>query len=132
MAIVSLAYRNEEQEFIKGMSKAPTGKSEGGKSDAGKKDGKAASKDIAFIPTIEYFHKMYAVSMEDQKAVRVFKEYESHEKLRRLQSELTWVKNGDVSEKAMERVIGKKRAHKFQGYQHWAELMMIWISQLRK
>ncbi len=83
------------------------------------------------LPIIQYYNKMYAVSLggNDQKAVHVFKNYEPQEKLRRLQSELVAVKNGKASEKACDITIGKKRAVKFQSYDNWAKLMLLWLSQ---
>ena len=41
------------------------------------------------------------MSGNDQKAVVVFREYESQEKVRRLQQELQWVKNEQVSEQVL-------------------------------
>jgi len=89
---------------------------------------------VGFLPTLEYFQKTYGKTMEgsDSKAVKVFRDYESQEKLRRLQSELTWVKDGKASRVACERVIGKKRKAKYNSYERWAELMLIWLSQYRK
>ena len=84
-------------------------------------------KRIAHLPTIEYFEKTYGKSMEgsDQKAATVFRNFESHEKLRRLQNELTWIKNGKVSVTACTRVLGAKRRAKYRTFEHWAELMLL-------
>ena len=85
------------------------------------------------IPTVEYYERTYARSLgdNDRKALRVFKDYETQEKLRRLQTELQYVRDGKVSENLMNRAIGKKRAMRFEGYARWAELMLIWISTTR-
>ena len=91
-------------------------------------------KSIGNVPTLSYWQKTYGSTMEgsDQKAVGVFKDYESHEKLRRLQSELGWIKDGKVGTTACDRVIGKKRKAKYGGYQRWAELMLLWIAQHKR
>ncbi len=91
-------------------------------------------KSIGFLPTLEYWQKMYGATMDgaDQKAAGVFKNYESQEKLRRLQNELSWVKDGKVSSTACDRVVGRKRKAKYGSYQRWAELMLLWISQHRR
>jgi hypothetical protein len=91
-------------------------------------------KKLAHLPTIEYFQKTYGKTMEgsDQKAAGVFKDFESQEKLRRFQNELSWVKDGKVSGAACDRVIGKKRKSKYDGYEKWAQLMLLWLAQSRK
>ena len=84
---------------------------------------------IKLIPTIDYFQKNYGRSLEgnDQKAVRVFRDYEPKEKLRRFQHELQQIKDKRVSENVLHAVVGKKRMHKYQGYDRWASLMLMWI-----
>jgi hypothetical protein len=88
---------------------------------------------VKFIASIDYFEKLYgrAADGNDQKAVTNFKTFESKEKLRRLQMELQWVKNGKVAETVCNQVIGKKRKAKYQSYNHWAELMLLWIAAKR-
>ncbi|MCC6953351.1 MAG: hypothetical protein IT290_04470 [Deltaproteobacteria bacterium] len=84
---------------------------------------------VKLVPTIDYFQKNYGRSLEgnDQKAVRVFRDYEPNERLRRLQNELQQVKDKKVSENVLHAVVGKKRMHKYQGYDRWASLMLMWI-----
>ena len=82
------------------------------------------------LPTIDYFEKKYGRSMQnDQKAVKVFRDYESVEKLRRLQNELVYVKEQRVGERTCHFIIGPKRSAKHGGYSHWAQLMLLWIAQ---
>ena len=90
------------------------------------KEGRA----VAAVPTILYYQRTYAGSLanNDQKAVGVFKQYESHEKLRRLQNELVAVKNSKVRESSLERVLGVKRRMQHRSFEHWAELMLLWIT----
>ena len=93
-----------------------------------------SEKRIAVLPTLEYFQRTYSKTMEgmDDKAIVVFKNYETHEKLRRLQNELTWIKDGKVSASACDRVVGKKRKGKHGSYERWAQLMLLWLAQSRK
>ena len=53
---------------------------------------------VTAIPTIRDYQKHYALSLDnnDQKAVRLYKQYESMERVRRFQNELSWVGNGQV------------------------------------
>lgn len=92
------------------------------------------SKPVILITTIDYFHKMYGRNCEgdDKKAVQLFANYESQEKLRRLQQELINVKNGKVTEKICDQVIGKKRARRHESYSHWAQVMLHWIVSRKK
>ena len=94
----------------------------------------APGKKIVHLPALEHFQKIYGKTMEgnDQKAVSVFKSYESHEKLRRLQNELSWIKDGKVATPSCDRVIGKKRKGKYLTYERWAQLMLLWITQARR
>ena len=86
--------------------------------------------EITGLPTFEFYDRTYARSMDgnDQKALSVFKNYEAKEKIRRLHSEIMWIKNEIVPETILDRIVGKKRAAKHQSYKHWAELMLIWLS----
>ncbi len=89
-----------------------------------------------FLPALEYFQKTYGKTMEgsDQKAVKVFKDYESHERVRRLQNDLMCVKEGKASKAVCDRVIGKKRKAKYTSYEKWAALMLLllWMASARK
>lgn len=86
---------------------------------------------IKFIPSLEYYFRMYASGMEgnDEKACRVFKEFEPKEKVRRLQNELSWIKNSQVSLEVLERIVGKKRFLKYETYESWAAIMLLWLSK---
>jgi len=89
---------------------------------------------IAGIPTLEYYQKTYAVSMDqnDQKAVQIFKDYEAHEKFRRMQQEVMWVRDEKVKTMVLDRVLGKKRKSKYESYKRWAELMLLWMAGAKK
>lgn len=91
-------------------------------------------RNLNHLPTIQYFQKTYGASLggEDQKAVRLFKDYESQEKLRRLQFELTAIKDGKATFKACDRIIGKKRKERYSSYENWAKLMLLWIVQHKR
>lgn len=93
-----------------------------------------ALEQVILLPTLEYYQKAYARSLDnnDQKAVRLFREYESQEKLRRLQQELMWLRDGKVKESTCDRVIGKKRKGKYGGYPGWGRLMLLWFAQSKR
>jgi hypothetical protein len=88
-------------------------------------------KKIVAIPTIDYYEKMYGRSLEgnDQKAIGIFKTYESQEKHRRLQHELQLIKEGSVSERVLDAIVKPKRKSKHQGYESWATKMLIWFAE---
>ncbi len=92
------------------------------------------SQPLAFIPTVESFEKLYGRSLEgnDQKALRVFMDYETIEKRKRLLTELLWIKKGWVSEKVLDQFVGKRRKSRYTSYQHWAELMLKWMAATKK
>lgn len=89
---------------------------------------------ITAVPTLHDYQKRYALSCSnnDQKAVRLFKEYESMEKVRRLQAELMWVSSGQVYSPVLDSILGKTRKAKYNGYNNWAKLMLLWISQFKR
>jgi hypothetical protein len=93
----------------------------------------AELKPVVSIPTIDYFEKTYGRSMEgnDQKAVKVFAEYETKEKIRRLQNELIWIKEGRVPDTTLKAIIGGKRKARYQGYNQWASRMLLWLAAKR-
>ncbi len=91
------------------------------------------ARDITAIPTIRYYIKSYATSLggNDKKACEAFKQYESQEKYRRLQNELTWMKEEKVSIRICDELIGKKRSGRYGSYERWAELMLLWLNQAK-
>ena len=85
------------------------------------------------VPTLDYFEKTYGRSLQnDQKAIRVFRDYESAERIRRLQNELVYVKDNRVPSKMLHNVLGRKREETFGGYSKWASLMLMWASQRKR
>lgn len=89
---------------------------------------------ITAIPVLNNYQKTYASTMSnnDQKAIKLFKEYESLEKIRRLQAELLWVSSEQVYWQTLDTVIGKKRKSKYKSYSEWAKLMLIWLDQAKR
>lgn len=89
---------------------------------------------IAGTPTLDYYNKTYARTMDfnDQKALWVFKNYESMERVRQLERELQWVKGKLVKVAVIDRVVGKKREMKYQGSANWAALMLQWLAQTKR
>lgn len=88
---------------------------------------------LVAIPMFEYYQKMYAQNMgnEDRKAVALFKQYESHEKLRRFQNELMNIKSTQVRESTLDRLVGKTRKGRWVSYEKWASLMLLWINSAK-
>lgn len=93
-----------------------------------------SEKYLRHMPTLHYWHKTYGVSLggQDQKAARVFRDYESQEKVRRLQTELMSIKDGRVADEILDVVLGKKRKSKYGGYEKWAALMLLWLANYKK
>lgn len=71
--------------------------------------------------------------MSDQKKLaEMFKRFESAEKERRLQFELTLIVNGKVSEKTADGVVGKRVCSPFGGYANWASKMLMYLASAKK
>ena len=89
---------------------------------------------VTAVPTLQFYQRRYAYALanNDQKAARLFKEYESTEMVRRFQSELMWVRNGQVLEQTLDGILGKTRRSKYKGYTEWAKLMLLWVSNAKK
>ena len=92
-----------------------------------------SSGSITSIPTLGYYQKSYAGSLgnNDQKAVKVFKQYEGLEKVRRLQSELGWIANKQVYEPVLDSIASRTRKTRYKGYDAWAKLMLQWLAQAK-
>lgn len=88
---------------------------------------------IRSIPTLTFYQRMYAgpADNNDQKATKYFKQYESQEKVRRLQSELLLVSQGMVSIKVLDAIIKKTRKAKYKTYEHWGKLMLQWLAEAK-
>ena len=83
------------------------------------------------IPCIKYYQKTYANSManNDKKAVAIFKEYESVDKIKRLKTELTAVSQGKVSPKLLEALAGPARRGKYGTFEQWAKVVLALLLQ---
>lgn len=78
------------------------------------------------IPTIKYYQKTYAngCANNDKKAMFIFKEYESTEKIKRLKTELTAVAQEKVSPKLLDAVAGPARRGRFGSFEQWAKVAL--------
>ncbi len=84
--------------------------------------------ELKFLPAIQDFQRRYAASTgNDQKAVRLYREYEPKDRSNRVRNELMAIKKGRVPEKICDNIVGKKRSGKYGSYKHWAELMLLWF-----
>lgn len=83
------------------------------------------------LTTLTHFEKRYGkcVGKNDQRAVHMFREYEPLEKVRRLQTELLWVKSGQVSDKTCEVLLGRERAARHHSFSGWASAMLVWLAE---
>lgn len=87
----------------------------------------------AAIPTVKYLMTTYGNTLSDQKKLaEIFKRFESAEKERRLLHELQLVRDGKVSEKTLDSVVGKRVAAPFEGYTNWAAKMLMYLAAAKK
>ncbi|MCC6954333.1 MAG: hypothetical protein IT290_09465 [Deltaproteobacteria bacterium] len=86
----------------------------------------AEERTVTALPTFTTYEKKYANSCakNDQKALKIFKEYESVDLVRRLRGEMMAVSKGKVVETAADRIIGKNRKLKFGSYEKWGRMML--------
>jgi hypothetical protein len=85
------------------------------------------------LTSLDYFEKTYGSTFksDEKRALQVFKDFESKERLMRLQRDLIAVKDNKVSEAICDQVIGKSRIAKFQSYSNWAKIMLLRMNELR-
>lgn len=85
-------------------------------------------KDYSFkaIPTVKYYQKTYANSLanNDQKAVKIFKEYEPRDKISRFKTELLAISQERVSPELCAQTVGPKRQGRFGSYSKWAKICL--------
>ena len=74
------------------------------------------------IPAILYYQKTYAASCgnNDQKAIRLYKEFENRDKMQRLKVELHAVLKGRVGEELLGKILSASRKGRFGSYSKWA------------
>lgn len=77
---------------------------------------------LKVLPSLQFYQKTYANSCgnNDAKALRLFKEYESRDKVQRLKQELFAISKGRASEQVCNKIIGLTRKGKYDGYDKWA------------
>ena len=87
---------------------------------------------LKLLPAIQQYQKTYANSCgnNDAKAIKLFKEYESRDKLQRLRTELIAVSQGRAAEPVCNKLIGLTRKSKYNGYDKWA-LMALGVLNSR-
>ena len=85
------------------------------------------------IPNLDFYRKSYARSCgdNDDKAVRICKEYESQDRNRKIRSELIAVSQGNVSPILLERILGKNRPVKYHSWEKWALMMLAIFNSKR-
>ena len=82
--------------------------------------------ELKALPTLQFYQKTYASSCgnNDIKAVRLFREYESRDKIQRLKLELYAVSKNRAAEAVCARIIGPVRRNKHKGYDNWAFMVL--------
>ena len=83
------------------------------------------------LPVIRYYMRRYgdSCSDDDKKAVDLFRQYESHEKLNRLRAELSALKKNKVHPSIIRPVFSGRRLARFSSHTRWAEVMLILLAQ---
>lgn len=85
------------------------------------------------IPNIDFYQKTYGKSCgnNDEKAVKVFKEYENQDRVRRVKAELIGMSLGKVSPELCEKILGKSRKAKYENWEKWAAMMIATFNSKR-
>lgn len=82
--------------------------------------------ELKALPTLQFYQKTYASSCgnNDVKAAKLFREYESRDKIQRLKLELYAVSKNRAAEAVCNRIIGPVRRNKHKGYDNWAFMVL--------
>lgn len=85
------------------------------------------------IPNLEFYRRTYARSCgdNDDKAVRICKEFESQDRNRKIKSELISISQGNVSPLLLDRILGKNRPIKYLSWEKWALMMLATFNSKR-
>ena len=82
--------------------------------------------------TITYFIRNYGMSGNpDQRNIGDFMECETTEAVKSLQNELIGVSHGNFAADSMDRIVGLPRKQRFNSYEEWAKLMLMWIASYK-
>jgi hypothetical protein len=86
------------------------------------------------IPNLDFYRRTYARSCgeNDDKAVRVCKEYESQDRNRKIKVELAQISQGNVSPILLEKILGKNRPVKSGSWEKWALMMLATYNSKRQ
>ena len=82
------------------------------------------------LPALAAYQKSYANSLgnNDAKAIKLFKEFESEDKIRRIKSELLAISQGRAAEELCLRILGPVRRSKFGSYAAWAKFTLGYVN----
>jgi hypothetical protein len=85
------------------------------------------------IPNLDFYRRTYARSCgeNDQKAVRICKEFESPDRVRKIKTELASISQGNCSPELLERIMGKSRAIRSGSWEKWAFMMIAGFNSKR-
>ena len=82
--------------------------------------------EVRFLPAVQFYQRSYANSCanNDRKALKIYKEFESAEKKRKLNAELNALAQGRVPEQICAQICGPTRKGRYGSYERWAKMML--------
>jgi hypothetical protein len=81
---------------------------------------------------INYWVKNYGSGgTGDQRAVQDFMECETTEAVKSLKNELIGLIQGEPDDDMLDHTIGINRKVKYNSYEEWAKLMLLWIAEYK-
>lgn len=85
------------------------------------------------IPNLDFYRKTYAKSCgeNDDKAARVFREFENQDRVRKVKGELIAISQSKVSPILCEKILGRSRPVKLGSWEKWALMMIAVIGSKR-
>ena len=89
-----------------------------------------ASTELKALPALLAYQKSYATSLgnNDAKAIKLFKEFESQEKIRRVKSELLAITQGRVADALCIQILGAGRRSRFGSFANWAKYALGFVN----
>lgn len=81
---------------------------------------------IRALPTYEIYKRLYSntCGSNEKKAIALFKDYESGDRIRRLKSEMSAVQSGRVLDEDCIRMLGKNKQARFGSFQKYAQMLL--------
>lgn len=83
-------------------------------------------------PKIKYWLEHYALNSPDNRAVGDFIECESNEVFSSFRNEIIGISRGSYQPDTLDQLLGRTRAMRYESYDEWAKMVLIWIADYRK